>query len=88
MSRQLLDPEDPSPENNRANQARRGVLGIGVGGLGIGASAVAAMSSTPLWLGIALATLALALLVMAAMILFGRRDAPTRRLIKIIRALR
>jgi hypothetical protein len=88
MSRQLLDPKDPSPGNNAASKARRNALGVGVGGLGVGTFVAAATSSMPLWLGIALAALALALLVMAAIILFGKRDDPTHRLIKIIRACR
>jgi hypothetical protein len=87
MSCLLLNPEDPPPGDGSQTRNRRAVA-AGAGGVGLGVAAVSTLWSAPLWVGIALCLMAIALLVMATLILFGRRDDPTDRLIRIIKAWR
>lgn len=82
-----FDLEDPPLGDGPGRSARSGLL-AGAGGLGVGVTAVSVFWSSPWWVGAALCALTLTLLTMAGMILFGRRDDATKRLIKIIKALR
>ncbi len=76
-----------SSQRASARRTRRGVV-VAVGGSGLGVGAVvASLSAAPWWAGVALCAVALALLVMAALILFGRRADPSERLIQIIKTM-
>jgi hypothetical protein len=86
------DPQVPATDQTMLLQqesldqtSRRGTA-AGITSVGVAVGAVA--FSNPTWIGLVLAMLATSLLVMTAMILFGRRDQPLRRLLTVINELR
>lgn len=78
--------DDGSHPRQAPLRERRGLL-AGIGACGIGA-VLLAIWQAPAWAAVTLSILAIVLVASVVMLLFGDRETPLERLLKIIKALR